>query len=141
MRAKRDWLLQQIGITQYHLRRPHILQYCVLQGEITVRLSPTTRLILVAEHATMLQEPLIHDVLRTLNIQLEHVITLVPEQLPMLPIQVDCPGWLLGVESEHPFNGIKFTTAVFNKLVSSGEAKRALWQQMCNYDSHLFSHP
>lgn len=136
MSTRRDWLLQQMGITQYQLRRPR-----VLQGEIAVTLAPDTRLVMVAEHAPELQEPLIRDVLRALNIQPSQVMTLTPEQLPMLPEQVDCAGWLLGVESEYTFNGITFSTAVFNELISSGAAKRALWQQMCNHDSHLFSHP
>jgi DNA polymerase-3 subunit psi len=136
MSTRRDWLLQQIGITQYQLRRPR-----VLQGEIAVTLLPGTRLVMVAEHAPTLQEPLIRDVLHTLNIQPGQVMTLTPEQLPMLPEQVDCAGWLMGVTSEYPFNGITFNTAVFNELISSGAAKRALWQQMCNHDSHLFSHP
>jgi len=136
MSTRRDWLLQQMGITQYQLRRPR-----VLQGEIAVTLLPGTRLILVAEHAPDLQEPLIRDVLRALEIEPAQVMTLTPEQLPMLPEKVDCAGWLLGVESEHPFNGILFTTAVFNEVISSGAAKRALWQQMCNHDSHLFTHP
>jgi len=125
-----------MGITQYQLRRPRMLQ-----GEIAVTLAPDTRLVMVAEHAPALQEPLIRDVLRALSIQPSQVMTLTPEQLPMLPEQVDCAGWLLGVESEYTFNGITFSTAVFNELISSGAAKRALWQQMCNHDSHLFSHP
>ena len=125
-----------MGITQYQLRRPR-----VLKGEIAVTLTPGTRLVMVTEQAPGLQEPLISDVLRVLNIQPAQVMTLTPEQLPMLPEQVDCAGWLMGVESEHPFNGITFTTAVFNELISSGAAKRALWQQMCNHDNHLFSHP
>jgi DNA polymerase III subunit psi len=136
MTSRRDWLLQQMGITQYQLRRPR-----VLQGEIAVSLSPDTRLVLVAEHAPDLHEPLVQDVLRTLHLQPAQVMTLTPEQLPMLPEQVDCVGWLLGIESAHPFNGVTFTTAAFNELISSGAAKRALWQQMCNHDSHLFTHP
>lgn len=136
MSTRRDWLLQQMGITQYQLRRPR-----VLKGEIAVTLRPETRLVLVAEHAPDLQEPLVRDVLRTLAIQPAQVLTLTPEQLPMLPEQVDCAGWLLGVSSDHPFNGVILTSAVFNELISSGAAKRALWQQMCNHDRHLFHHP
>lgn len=135
MSTRRDWLLQQIGITQYQLRRPR-----VLQGEIAVRLAPDTRLLLVAEHPPALDEPLISDVLRALDISPAQVMTLTPEQLPMLPEQLPCPGWLLGVESQHAFNGVVFTSAVLNELISSGAARRALWQQMCNYDHSLAHH-
>lgn len=44
MTSRRDWLLQQMGITQYQLRRPR-----VLQGEIAVTLAPDTQLIIVAD--------------------------------------------------------------------------------------------
>ena len=135
MSTRRDWLLQQMGITQYQLRRPR-----VLQGEIAVRLAPDTRLLLVAEHPPALDEPLIRDVLRALDILPAQVMTLTPEQLPMLPEQVACPGWLLGVESGHTFNGVVFTSAVLNELISSGAARRALWQQMCTHDHYLAHH-
>ncbi|HAT25327.1 MAG TPA: DNA polymerase III subunit psi, partial [Pantoea septica] len=46
MTSRRDWLLQQMGITQYQLRRPR-----VLKGEIAVRLTPGTKLIIVADVA------------------------------------------------------------------------------------------
>ncbi len=136
MSTRRDWLLQQMGITQYQLRRPR-----VLQGEIAVTLAPGTRLVMVAEHAPALQEPLIADVLRVLGIQPEQVMTLTPEQLPMLPEKVECVGWLLGLDRPHPFSGVALHTAVFNELISSGAAKRALWQQMCDHDNLLFHHP
>jgi DNA polymerase III subunit psi len=136
MSTRRDWLLQQMGITQYQLRRPR-----VLQGEIAVSLAPDTRLLIVAEIPPTLQEPLIGDVLRTLGLQTSQVMSLTPEQLLMLPDTLSCAGWLLGVESEQAFNGIQLRTASLNELISSSAAKRALWQQMCKHDSHLFPHP
>lgn len=136
MSTRRDWLLQQMGITQYQLRRPR-----VLQGEIAVNLAPDTRLLIVAETPPTLQEPLIRDVVRSLNLQTSQVMSLTPEQLFMLPDALNCAGWLLGVQSEQAFNGITLRTASLNELISSGAAKRALWQQICKHDSHLFSHP
>ncbi|RTG44191.1 DNA polymerase III subunit psi, partial [Serratia marcescens] len=44
MASKRDWLLQQLGITQWTLRRPG-----VLQGEVAVSLPPEARLLVVAQ--------------------------------------------------------------------------------------------
>ena len=136
MSTRRDWLLQQMGITQYQLRRPR-----VLQGEIAVSLAPDTRLLIVADTPPTLQEPLIGDVLRTLGLQTSQVMSLTPEQLLMLPDTLSCAGWLLGVESDQAFNGIQLRTASLNELISSSAAKRALWQQMCKHDSHLFPHP
>ncbi|MCW0312595.1 DNA polymerase III subunit psi [Pantoea ananatis] len=135
MTSRRDWLLQQMGITQYQLRRPR-----VLQGEIAVRLLPDTQLIIVAENPPGLQEPLLRDVLHTLSLKPTQVMTVTPDQLQMLPETLNCAGWLLGVESEQTFNGVALTSASFNELLSSGVARRALWQQMCEHDSHFFPH-
>ncbi|WP_308538672.1 DNA polymerase III subunit psi [uncultured Pantoea sp.] len=135
MTSRRDWLLQQMGITQYQLRRPR-----VLQGEIAVRLLPDTQLIIVAENPPGLQEPILRDVLHTLSLKPTQVMTVTPDQLQMLPEMLNCAGWLLGVESEQTFNGVALTSASFNELLSSGAARRALWQQMCEHDSHFFPH-
>ncbi|MBW1212913.1 DNA polymerase III subunit psi [Pantoea allii] len=135
MTSRRDWLLQQMGITQYQLRRPR-----VLQGEIAVRLLPDTQLIIVAENPPGLQEPFLRDVLHTLSLKPTQVMTVTPDQLQMLPETLGCAGWLLGVESEQPFNGVALSSASFNELLSSGAARRALWQQMCDHDSHFFPH-
>ncbi|MGP2501687.1 DNA polymerase III subunit psi [Pantoea ananatis] len=135
MTSRRDWLLQQMGITQYQLRRPRLLQ-----GEIAVRLLPDTQLIIVAENPPGLQEPILRDVLHTLSLKPTQVMTVTPDQLQMLPETLNCAGWLLGVESEQTFNGVALTSASFNELLSSGAARRALWQQMCEHDSHFFPH-
>lgn len=135
MTSRRDWLLQQMGITQYQLRRPR-----VLQGEIAVRLLPDTQLIIVAENPPGLQEPFLRDVLHTLGLKPTQVMTVTPDQLQMLPETLNCAGWLLGVESEQSFNGVALSSASFNELLSSGAARRALWQQICEHDSHFFSH-
>ncbi|WP_145031470.1 DNA polymerase III subunit psi [Pantoea ananatis] len=135
MTSRRDWLLQQMGITQYQLRRPR-----VLQGEIAVRLLPDTQLIIVAENPPGLQEPILRDVLHTLSLKPTQVMTVTPDQLQMLPETLNCAGWLLGVESEQTFNGVALTSASFNELLSSGAARRALWQQMFEHDSHFFPH-
>ncbi|WP_256853091.1 DNA polymerase III subunit psi [Pantoea sp. Fr+CA_20] len=135
MTSRRDWLLQQMGITQYQLRRPR-----VLQGEIAVRLLPDTQLIIVADNPPGLQEPFLRDVLHTLSLKPTQVMTVTPDQLQMLPETLSCAGWLLGVESEQPFNGVALSSASFNELLSSGAARRALWQQMCDHDSHFFPH-
>ena len=43
MTSRRDWQLQQLGITQWSLRRPG-----ALQGEIAIAIPPHVRLVMVA---------------------------------------------------------------------------------------------
>ncbi|RTG29988.1 DNA polymerase III subunit psi, partial [Serratia marcescens] len=57
MASKRDWLLQQLGITQWTLRRPG-----VLQGEVAVSLPPEARLLVVAQTLPAPDDPLFCDV-------------------------------------------------------------------------------
>ncbi len=57
MTSRRDWQLQQLGITQWALRRPG-----ALQGEIAISLPAHVRLIVVAEELPALNEPLMRDI-------------------------------------------------------------------------------
>lgn len=57
MASRRDLLLQQLGITQWVLRRP-----AVLQGEIAIHLPEDTRLLIVAQQLPEHGDPLLCDV-------------------------------------------------------------------------------
>ncbi|MBX4293608.1 DNA polymerase III subunit psi, partial [Mycobacterium tuberculosis] len=61
MTSRRDWQLQQLGMTQWALRSPG-----ALQGEIAISLPEHIRLVMVAETPPSLTEPLIGDILRAL---------------------------------------------------------------------------
>ena len=76
MTSRRDWQLQQLGITQWSLRRPG-----ALQGEIAISLPEHIRLVMVAEELPALNEPLIDDVLRSLKMTADQVLQLTPERV------------------------------------------------------------
>lgn len=92
MASKRDWLLQQLGITQWTLRRPS-----VLQGEVAVSLPPETRLLVVAQTLPAPDDPLFCDVLRSSGLTPAQTYSLTPEQVAMLPEETACNSWRLGV--------------------------------------------
>lgn len=69
MTSRRDWQLQQLGITQWSLRRPG-----ALQGEIAISLPEHIRLVMVAETPPSLTEPLIGDILRALAVTPDQVL-------------------------------------------------------------------
>lgn len=75
MTSRRDWQLQQLGITQWSLRRPG-----ALQGEIAISLPEHIRLVMVAETPPSLTEPLIGDILRALAVTPDQVLQLTPER-------------------------------------------------------------
>lgn len=73
MTSRRDWQLQQLGITQWSLRRPG-----ALQGEIAISLPEHIRLVMVAETPPSLTEPLIGDILRALAVTPDRLCSLPP---------------------------------------------------------------
>ncbi len=97
MTSRRDWQLQQLGITQWSLRRPG-----ALQGEIAISLPEHIRLVMVAETPPSLTEPLIGDILRALAVTPDQVLQLTPERVAMLPQDSRCNSWRLGTEASLP---------------------------------------
>nr|WP_156104908.1 DNA polymerase III subunit psi [Buttiauxella agrestis] len=135
MPLRRDWLLQQLGITQWELRRP-----AALQGEIAVSLHENVKLLMVAEDLPDLRDPLVNDVLRSLNLSVQQVMQLTPERAAMLPTDSRCNSWRLGVSETLPTPGAQLATPELNELYHNGAARKALWQQICEHENDFFPH-
>ena len=93
MTSRRDWQLQQLGITQWSLRRPG-----ALQGEIAIAIPQHVRLVMVANDLPALTDPLVSDVLRALTVSPDQVLQLTPEKIAMLPQGSRCNSWRLGTD-------------------------------------------
>ncbi|CAM4209236.1 MULTISPECIES: DNA polymerase III subunit psi [Lelliottia] len=135
MTSRRDWQLQQLGITQWALRRP-----TALQGEIAISIPAHVRLVMVAEKLPALTETLIGDVLRALKLSADQVLQLTPERVAMLPSESRCNSWRLGVADETPLEGGQLRTATLEELKANPKARSALWQQICEYEHDFFPH-
>lgn len=133
MTSRRDWQLQQLGITQWSLRRPG-----ALQGEIAISLPEHIRLVMVAETPPSLTEPLISDILRALSIRADQVLQLTPDRVAMLPQNSRCNSWRLGCETPLSLAGAQASTPVFDELQSSAPARIALWQQICAHEHDFY---
>lgn len=134
MSSRRDWLLQQMGITQYTLRRPR-----ALKGEVSLSLPEQTRLLIVADVPPLLTDPMIGDVLRAMMVKADDVVVLTPDQLAMLPDDLPCASWCLGVEMPAALAGSHIASPVLAELYQNADAKRALWQQISQYESDFFT--
>lgn len=128
--SRRDLRLQQLGMTQWVLRRP-----AVLQGEIAVTLPPEVRLVLVTGQVNILADPFVKDVLRTLGLDESQVLQVTAELALMLPADRECNSWCLGTDVALPLPGAQLRTADLEQLYLNSAARRALWQQICEYDS------
>ena len=122
MASKRDWLLQQLGITQWTLRRPG-----VLQGEVAVSVPPNVRLLVVAQ-----------------TLPDQHGLTaaqtygLTPDQVAMQPQDTECNSWRLGVTEPLAVAGAQLHSPALAELSQDASAKRALWQQICHHEQHFY---
>lgn len=133
MTSRRDWQLQQLGITRWSLRRPG-----ALQGEVAISPGEHIRLVMVAETLPSLAEPLISDILRALALAPEQVLQLTPDRAAMLPQNSRCNGWRLGTDAPLPLAGAQVSTPAFDELQTSVPARMALWQQICAHEHDFF---
>lgn len=133
MAAKRDWLLQQLGITQWVLRRPG-----VLQGEVAVSVPPEVRLLVVAQVLPQPHDELFCDVLRSLGLTAAQTYGLTPDQVAMLPEDIKCNSWRLGIEEPLAVLGAQLFSPALAELSQDAGAKRALWQQICHYEHDFY---
>lgn len=134
MASRRDVLLQQMGITQWVLGRP-----TVLQGEVAVNVPEQVRLLLVADRTGGADDGLTGDVLRALMLMPEVTLPLTAEQYAMLPPEAYYDAWLQG-EDIVPRPGDRILqTPSLQALRDDSAAKRALWQQICHDEHHFFA--
>ncbi|HFP9383794.1 TPA: DNA polymerase III subunit psi [Raoultella planticola] len=135
MTSRREWQLQQLGITRWSLRRPG-----VLQGEIAISLPGHIRLVMVAENPPSLTELLARDILRALALSPDQVLQLTPDRVAMLPQDSRCNSWRLGTDAPLPLAGAQLSTPAFDELQTSASARMALWQQICAHEHDFYPH-
>lgn len=133
MTSRRDWQLQQLGITQWSLRRP-----AALQGEIAITLPQHIRLVMIGEALPTLTEPLVSDILRALRLTPDQVLPLTPDRVAMLPQGSQCHCWHLGSDVAVTLEGAVLSTPPFNELQASAPARAALWQQICAHEHDFY---
>lgn len=132
MTSRRDWQLQQLGITQWSLRRPG-----ALQGRLPLR-SRHVRLVMVANDLPALTDPLVSDVLRALTVSPDQVLQLTPEKIAMLPQGSRCNSWRLGTDEPLSLEGAQVASPALTELRANPTARAALWQQICTYEHDFF---
>lgn len=133
MTTRRDWQLQQLGITQWSLRRPG-----ALQGEIAISIPAHVRLVMVGERLPPLTDPLVNDILRALTLSSDQVLQVTPERVAMLPQGSHCNSWRVGTDEPLALEGAQVATPAFDELRANPAARAALWQQICTHEHDFF---
>lgn len=133
--TRRDLLLQEMGVSQWELRRTG-----VLHGSINMKIAPTIRLLIVSEPLLPHTNPIIQDLLRALELGNEHTQLLNLDQLSHIQFEHTLNCWLLSKNSSEidrafevlqhlPIKNIWQSPSLL-QLQTQPQTKRALWQQI-----------
>lgn len=109
MTSRRDWQLQQLGITQWSLRRP-----ARCRGDC--HCDPAhVRLVMVANDLPALTDPLVSDVLRALTVSPDGAAT-DARKIAMLPQGSRCNSWRLGTDEPLSLEGAQVASPALTDL-------------------------
>ncbi|OOF47213.1 DNA polymerase III subunit psi [Rodentibacter trehalosifermentans] len=129
---RRSLLLKAMGITQWQLHRPE-----VLQGAVGITVAEHIRLIVVSDE-NLSQSPLLADVLLSLRVKKEDCLCLNYDQIQHLELNHPVQYWLLAKNAEKIDRTLPYCLQAeriyrspnYTDFLSSPAAKRALWQQI-----------
>lgn len=133
----RDYILNQLGITQYQLVKP-----LALRGEVLLALPATCRLIVVAPADFDIQSALFQDLLRAMALTTEQVFVTVPEHVIMLQDIQNYALLIIGdnvSDKKFPPVASVIICPNFALLGQQADAKKQLWQQICQNEHYFFS--
>lgn len=133
----RDYILSQLGITQYQLVKPS-----ALHGEALLTLPVTCRLIVVAPAGFDIQSELFQDLMRAMALTTEQIFVTVPEHVIMLHDIQDYALLIIGEnvnDKQLPSVACVIVCPDFALLGKQVDAKKQLWQQICQNEHYFFS--
>ncbi|MCK3658800.1 DNA polymerase III subunit psi [Pasteurellaceae bacterium Pebbles2] len=128
---RQDLLLNQMGISQWRLRRPD-----ALKGAVNVVVGDNVRLIVLAETPLLAQDPFVRDVLRSAEISPEDSLFLDFNQAAHLRVNQDSHYWLLSQNQSEIDRTLPlclrpislWQSPDLTTLKQDPSAKRSLWQ-------------
>lgn len=129
---RQDLLLQEMGITQWQLRRPE-----VLKGVVNIAVSEQIRLIVICEDRVD-EQPFVQDLLRSAALSKEQYLWVNSEQAQHLSVQHSCHYWLFDQNDEKNNRTLPdlkqsisyWKTESLSALKQNADEKRDLWQHI-----------
>lgn len=136
---RQDWYLNKLGIYQYVLRKPN-----VIQGEAKVEITNNIKLIVISEHYP--KEKIFQDILKAIHVTIDDCLILKPAQLLITADKIFTVIWFLDQpipenwsEQDISSKPIIMTNSLA-ELASSPQQKRQLWQTLCQYENYFRSY-
>lgn len=133
----RDYILNQLGITQYQLVKPS-----ALHGEVLLTLPGACRLIVVAPADFDIQSALFQDLIRAMALTTEQIFVTQPEHVIMLHDIQEYALFIMGDtinDKQLPPVACVIVCPDFALLGQQADAKKHLWQQICQNEHYFFS--
>ncbi len=132
MMDRRNLLLKEMGLTQWQLHRPE-----VLQGAVGIVVAAHIRFIVVSDES-LSRQPLFEDVLLGLELKKEDCLCLNYDQIQHLELNHSVRYWLLAENAEkidrtlpYCLNAERvYRSPDYVNFQTSPIAKRELWQQI-----------
>ena len=129
---RRSLLLQEMGITQWQLHRPE-----VLQGAVGIAVAAHIQFIVVSDES-LSQSPLFADVLLSLDLKKEDCLCVNYDQIQHLDLNHSVRYWLLAENAEKIDRTLPYCVQAervyrsphYADFQSSSSAKRELWQKI-----------
>jgi len=135
-----DWYLNQLGVTQYILRKP-----TVMKGEASINITNNIRLIIVSQSVP--DDKIFYDILKAINVKKEEYLILSPAQLFMPLEQLNHVIWFINENIPDSWRNATLLndkaiieTATLSQLASSPNLKRQLWRTLCQYENYFNTH-
>ncbi|UDG79222.1 DNA polymerase III subunit psi [Candidatus Ecksteinia adelgidicola] len=133
MTLNKDWLLDQLGLTKWKLRKSRIFQ-----DKTTLKLLFNAKLLIISHILPDPRNILFCDILRSINLTPEKTYSLKPDQVIMLPKNIKCNSWRLGIKELFFIAGAQLYSPTLVELAKCPKAKYELWKQICYYEKYFY---
>ncbi|MFP3019363.1 MAG: DNA polymerase III subunit psi [Arsenophonus sp.] len=124
----KNQLLKCMGIIKWTLHNP-----TVLHGQHAVCIPNSTKLIIISNERTNLENIFIEDILRSMKIDSRQVHCLLTKEISLLPKEIIWPCWIIGKKLDIFSKKWIINSLSLEKIYFNPQLKRDLWNQICYY--------
>ncbi|UDG80563.1 DNA polymerase III subunit psi [Candidatus Hartigia pinicola] len=127
--TRRDRLLNQLGITQWIVRNPYLLN---IKKHLII--PEFTKLIIISDENINSNDSLLNDILFLMKIHQSEVFYINSKKLAMIPVPIKIMCWVLSNNSQIKKSENFFISPILSELYVKKSAKISLWKQICKYN-------
>ncbi|QOI11296.1 DNA polymerase III subunit psi [Blochmannia endosymbiont of Colobopsis nipponica] len=126
-----NWLLHNLGIVQWRLRR-----HLIVSNDVSITLPSYICLLLVTTDVLPMlgTHQFFCDVARSMSLSIEQFLILHPKQVRLISEEmITYHVWWMNVNPVRDFNGVVLNTPSLSIICNNPEVKKDLWKQINSY--------